>query len=549
MAPDIAMTGTLYADDEFNVQWQDPEEEKLTWIWDPAHDPFPNTPLSVDRGRMSAAVHREVTGVAEDKDRPQRIINGFPYRVRPPDGGGPEARWAALSEERRRQIAEESKDPWGTWKRKWEPEIRGLLEPIKSDDMSSVSYQEMVDRLGDIFRDSGRATAITMSAAQVMFAVSDPFVEFCKTEFGGQGELMAATMLGGYANYSTASDRALWDIARTLRDRPNPTHTLYALQHDPSPTTPDVGGMASRYLYRWGWRASMWGDISTPAWRLDPTGFFDTLRRYVDDMPEDPRVAIRRAADRRRREVAKVRDGLKGDKLKQFNSLLKAASVYVPLREARAFWQVVSWGVLRVPCGGAGARLVEAGVIDAVDDVYYLGLDDIREATAGDRNGQWSKLVADRRAAYSRYWTIVPPITVGAPFEGDLQELVDRAGRFRGTESSEGADTADSGLVFGTSASRGTVRATARVIRSLDEADRLSEGEVLVCRSTSPPWTPLIARSAGVVAETGGVLMHCAIVTREYAIPCVVGVGPVDGRIVDGSTITVDGSQGIVRLE
>ncbi len=50
-------------------------------------------------------------------------------------------------------------------------------------------------------------------------------------------------------------------------------------------------------------------------------------------------------------------------------------------------------------------------------------------------------------------------------------------------------------------------------------------------------------------AETGGVLMHCAIVTREYAIPCVVGVGPVDGRIEDGDTITVDGNQGIVRVD
>jgi phosphoenolpyruvate synthase/pyruvate phosphate dikinase len=123
--------------------------------------------------------------------------------------------------------------------------------------------------------------------------------------------------------------------------------------------------------------------------------------------------------------------------------------------------------------------------------------------------------------------------------------LLNRAGKFQGTDAAD----ADNRFVYGTTASPGTVRATARLIYSLDEGDRLKEGEILICRTSSPPWTPLIARSAGVVAETRDVLMHCAIVTRAYAIPCVVGVGPIDERIRDGDTITVDGTQGIIRVE
>ena len=259
-------------------------------------------------------------------------------------------------------------------------------------------------------------------------------------------------------------------------------------------------------------------------------------------------MATRRAAQRRRRTVAKVRKSLRGEGLKHFNKLLGTAGIYVRIREARAFWQVAALGVLGVPCRAAGASLVEAGVINSVDDVYYLNLDEIREATSGSGDARWAELVAERRAAYSRYQNMVPPLTVGSPFEGDIQQLQGSRGRFRNSDSPEQTD-ADSRVIHGTAASRGTVRGIARIIYSLDEAERLKEGEILICRTSSPPWTPLIARSAGVIAETGGVLMHCAIVTREYAIPCVVGVGPIDGRIEDGAMITVDGTQGIVRVE
>jgi pyruvate,water dikinase len=86
-------------------------------------------------------------------------------------------------------------------------------------------------------------------------------------------------------------------------------------------------------------------------------------------------------------------------------------------------------------------------------------------------------------------------------------------------------------------------------VRNLEEADKVERGDILVCRTTSPAWTPLFSRVAGVVADSGGILSHCAIVAREFAIPCVVGVREGSKRIRDGMLITVDGGQGTVRLE
>ena len=55
----------------------------------------------------------------------------------------------------------------------------------------------------------------------------------------------------------------------------------------------------------------------------------------------------------------------------------------------------------------------------------------------------------------------------------------------------------------------------------------------MVCEMTMPPWTPLFSIAAAVVADTGGVLSHCAIVSREYGMSCV----------------PVDGSQGVVFFD
>ncbi|HEY3082942.1 MAG TPA: PEP-utilizing enzyme [Chloroflexota bacterium] len=72
---------------------------------------------------------------------------------------------------------------------------------------------------------------------------------------------------------------------------------------------------------------------------------------------------------------------------------------------------------------------------------------------------------------------------------------------------------------------------------------------MLVCEMTVPAWTPLFSLVSAVVADTGGMLSHCAIVAREYGLPCVVSTRVGTATIADGMLLTVDGGQGIVRIE
>jgi rifampicin phosphotransferase len=71
---------------------------------------------------------------------------------------------------------------------------------------------------------------------------------------------------------------------------------------------------------------------------------------------------------------------------------------------------------------------------------------------------------------------------------------------------------------------------------------------VLVTRQTDPGWTPVFARLAGLVLETGGVLAHGASLCREYGLPCVTAVEGATSSIRDGDIIALSGSEGTVEL-
>jgi phosphoenolpyruvate synthase/pyruvate phosphate dikinase len=104
-------------------------------------------------------------------------------------------------------------------------------------------------------------------------------------------------------------------------------------------------------------------------------------------------------------------------------------------------------------------------------------------------------------------------------------------------------------VLTGTGASPGTVRGIARTIHCIDEFSAVRPGDVLVCRTTDPAWTPLFGVASAVITETGGMLSHAAIVAREFGIPAVLGIADALTLIRTGTTLEVDGTNGTVRQE
>jgi pyruvate,water dikinase len=98
----------------------------------------------------------------------------------------------------------------------------------------------------------------------------------------------------------------------------------------------------------------------------------------------------------------------------------------------------------------------------------------------------------------------------------------------------------------GQPASPGIAKGEARVVQSPADLHQFQAGEVLVCDAVSPEMTFVVPLAAAIVERRGGMLIHGAIIAREYGIPCVTGVPDVGSFVQTGKRLTVDGYLGIV---
>jgi rifampicin phosphotransferase len=103
-------------------------------------------------------------------------------------------------------------------------------------------------------------------------------------------------------------------------------------------------------------------------------------------------------------------------------------------------------------------------------------------------------------------------------------------------------------LIEGLAASPGQYEGTARVVRGPGDFERVSHGDVLVARTTSPAYNVILPIIGGVVTDRGGALCHAAIVAREFGIPAVVGTSLATTKIPDGAHVLVDGDRGFVTV-
>ncbi|WP_263079115.1 phosphoenolpyruvate synthase [Endozoicomonas sp. Mp262] len=83
-----------------------------------------------------------------------------------------------------------------------------------------------------------------------------------------------------------------------------------------------------------------------------------------------------------------------------------------------------------------------------------------------------------------------------------------------------------------------------KLIRDVEEMDRVQEGDVLVTDMTDPDWEPVMQRAAAIVTNRGGRTCHAAIIARELGIPAVVGCGNATELLTDNQPVTVSCSEG-----
>jgi pyruvate,water dikinase len=94
---------------------------------------------------------------------------------------------------------------------------------------------------------------------------------------------------------------------------------------------------------------------------------------------------------------------------------------------------------------------------------------------------------------------------------------------------------------------RGYGLGVAKIVLSPDEAsEKMQKGDVLVTDMTNPDFVPFMKIASAIVTDKGGITSHAAIVSRELAIPCVVGTETATQVMKAGKEYTVDSRNGII---
>ncbi|ALG09992.1 PEP-utilizing enzyme [Kibdelosporangium phytohabitans] len=282
---------------------------------------------------------------------------------------------------------------------------------------------------------------------------------------------------------------------------------------------------------------------------------YDVSNRYPSELPKLLVNVFRSgqsgASESTGDRAAELRALVTPGRRAEFDELLTEARACYRIRDERS-WYGDAWatGIARRALLTAGDRLVAAGVLDdraqAVDLTH-------RELVTLLRGGAADTGPAREYAAYRSATSVLSaPEFLGQAVEyPKLAWLPPGARRIAEALSDDVTPDeqawASEGLP-GVPASRGVAVGTARVVSTLDDMDRLAEGDILVCRATSPAYNTALPIILAVVTAQGGPFSHAAIVAREFGIPAVVGVPGATELIPDGARLRVDGDAGVVEV-
>jgi pyruvate,water dikinase len=246
---------------------------------------------------------------------------------------------------------------------------------------------------------------------------------------------------------------------------------------------------------------------------------------------------------RREQAVHQVLDALAGQEEEQQNlrDAIEGFQACAAAREDAAFYFQHPWALIRQSVLELGRRLVAAGTLEDVEQVFFLDKKELAGVLAAMDRGETPPTLGDvatgRKSTWEHQRKLAAPDRIPIDFVVDgLDETPQLVRDEQGTR------------IIGKPASPGRGKGRARIVRSPDELSRFVRGDILVTNAASPAFTPLLLVAAGLVTEAGGGATHSSLLARELGVPAVVDAGNATHVIRDGQMVEVDGTRGVVTL-
>ncbi len=211
------------------------------------------------------------------------------------------------------------------------------------------------------------------------------------------------------------------------------------------------------------------------------------------------------------------------------NILYKLARTYRYYREYIGYVYNFGFGLYRNYFLAIADRLLENGILSERDDIFLISREEIIQLVNGeidrDTAMQW---ITQRKQEMEEFKNIILPTVIYG-------------------ETPPPIELPNSKKITGTPTSCGYCDGLVKKVWGLQDFEKLEDGDILVIPYSDVSWTPLFAKAAGVISESGGMLSHSSIIAREYKIPAVVSVAEAP-MLKDGTRVTIDGYKGEINI-
>ena len=279
-------------------------------------------------------------------------------------------------------------------------------------------------------------------------------------------------------------------------------------------------------------------EVYYPRWNEAPKYVFDILKSLVMGKEHDLKKI--RAKNLNYREKieryveAKIRSQRFGFlKWKIISKILEFSRTYIIFREAQRFnldrWITRNRNVyLEI-----GKILAQKGIFKDSTDIFFLHKKEINKIILGKLDHEISSLIKKRQDEFFKYEYTIPPKFLHRSREfDDIFQFTKERYSFQGIPTSQGIIT-------------GKIR----ILNKIEEIPSVQAGEILVVPKTDPGWTPIFSKISGLITETGGILSHGAVISREYAIPAVTNITNACKIFKTGQVVTINGYNGSVIIK
>ena len=441
------------------------------------------------------------------------------------------------------------------WERHVKPAaIRGHLA-LQAVDPTTLSREKLLAHLERCHNHHCQMVVQHHTFNGAAFGPIGDFIAHVSEWTGIDPSRIVALARGAAPESAGASD----ELDRLVAVLTNDRHARALLDADDAPgeiiaRLRDLGGAAGAaargYLDGVGYRLLDSLDVADPSALEVPEVLVRRLRRALDqgsgsnEGPSDD-------------EVAQIRDRVPAAHRDEFDALFAEARLTSRLRDERGIYSDVwAGGIVRRAILAAGRLLARKGRIDADAHLVEAGYGEMRELIQGTGGPSAAELSgrAQLRAEHRMLETPgvlgdppqpPPPLDGLPPAAARAMRALDTAiGALFGEAETESEPT----TVRGIAASPGSFTGPARVIHGPEEFALLQPGDALVTVSTTESFNAVLPLIGALVTDSGGLLSHAAIVSREFGIPGVVGTCDATTLIPDGALIQVAGDTGEVQV-